>query len=202
MRTKFKPWAEPYIKEHPEIQADNDFIINNKDIYLEIGSGKGLFLTTLATRYPNKTFVGIERNVTCCGFFAKKIVDNKLNNVKLYYVDAEKALSELPEDCLSYIYLNFSDPWPKKRHHKRRLTSERFIPLYQKVLKKGGVIVMKTDNEELFDYSKENFVNNGFIIEKEERIYSSIDEDDAYSEYELDFRKEGLPIYRMKVKYE
>jgi len=202
MRTKFKPWAEPYINEHQDICVDA-FAMNNIDnLYLEIGSGKGLFLVTMANKFPERNFVGVERNVTCAGFLAKKIVEGNIPNAKLCFADAEKLLIEIKEHSLNHIYLNFSDPWPKKRHYKRRLTSERFIPLYQRVLAHGGEIIMKTDNKDLFDFSLENFSNAGFKVLFTDLDYQLDEENDALTEYEIDFRKENNPIYRLGVRYE
>ena len=202
MRTKFKPWAEPYIKEHQDITVDALAMQSIDNLYVEIGSGKGLYLVTMAARFPERNYVGVERNVTCAGFLAKKIVENGLTNAKLCFEDAEKLLAEIKEHSLSHVYLNFSDPWPKKRHNKRRLTSERFIPLYQRVMAHGGEIIMKTDNRELFDFSKENFVNNGFTLLFEDLNYQLDEENDALTEYEIDFRKDNNPIYRLGVRYE
>ena len=104
----------------------------------------------------------------------------------------------MKENSVNILYLNFSDPWPKTRHHKRRLTSERFCSLYKKVLKNDGVIIQKTDNLELFNFSIETFKENGFRILEEDRNYQ-LNEEDVVTEYEEDFRKDNLPIYRIKV---
>lgn len=198
MRTKYKAWTKPYLEEHPEVQISEDSFSYLNDIYLEIGSGKGQFLLDMANKYPKRQFVGIERNQTCAGFTAKKLVDNEVSNAKLIFMDAEKVLSEMGEGSVNILYLNFSDPWPKSKHHKRRLTSERFCFLYKKVLKSDGVIIQKTDNIDLFNFSIETFKVNGFKILEEDRNYQLNDED-VVTEYEADFRKDNLPIYRIKV---
>ena len=202
MRTKFKAWAEPYIKEHQDICVDALSMQNIENMYLEIGSGKGLYLVTMASKFPDRNYVGVERNVTCAGYLAKKIVEGNVSNAKLCYADAEKLLAEIKEHSLEHVFLNFSDPWPKKKHNKRRLTSERFIPLYQRVMAHGGEIILKTDNKELFDFSKENFLNNGFSLMFEDLDYQLDEENDALTEYEIDFRKDNNPIYRLGVRYE
>ena len=202
MRTKFKAWAEPYIKEHQDICVDALSMQSIDNLYLEIGSGKGLYLVTMAKKFPERNYVGVERNVTCAGFLAKKIVEGEVSNAKLCFMDAEKLLAEVKEHSLKHVFLNFSDPWPKKKHNKRRLTSERFIPLYQRVMAHGGEIILKTDNRELFDFSKENFVNNGFTLLFEDLNYQLDEENDALTEYEIDFRKDNNPIYRLGVRYE
>lgn len=198
MRTKYKPWAKPYLDEHLEVQLDPSLFSSTDDIYLEIGSGKGQFLVGMAKKYPSRNFVGIERNVTCAGFIAKKLVEEEISNAKLIFNDGEKVLQEMKEKSVNIVYLNFSDPWPKTRHHKRRLTSEKFCYLYKKVLKNDGYIIQKTDNLELFEFSKETFKENGFKIIEEDYNYMT-NEEDVVTEYEADFRKDNLPIYRLKV---
>ena len=199
MRTKYKAWAKPFLDEHLEVSLTNEELSSSSSIYLEIGSGKGQFLRDMALKYPERIFIGIERNVTCAGFTAKKLVESEIKNAHIIFDDAERVLDLFPPKSVKIIYLNFSDPWPKVRHHKRRLTSDRFCALYQKVLEDDGYIIQKTDNEELFDFSKETFLNHNFIIFDEDRNYMT-SEDDVVTEYEADFRKENLPIYRMKVK--
>lgn len=198
MRTKYKPWAKPYLEEHNEVQVTEEVLSTLDNIYLEIGSGKGQFLVEMSKKNPSRNYLGIERNVTCAGFTAKKLVEEEITNAKLLYMDAEKALSIMKEKSVNILYLNFSDPWPKTRHHKRRLTSDRFTSLYKKVLKDDGVIIQKTDNLELFDFSIETFLEAGFKIIEEDRNYM-LDDEDVLTEYEEDFRSKNLPIYRLKV---
>ena len=199
MRTKYKPWAKPFLEEHLEVQLDEEALRNLDNIYLEIGSGKGHFLVEMAKKNPTKFFVGIEKNITCAGFTAKKLVENELPNARLVATDAEKVLDVLKEKSVNIIYLNFSDPWPKVRHHKRRLTSERFNSLYKKVLKDDGYIIQKTDNVDLFNFSIENFKEQGFDIFEIDEDYE-LDEEDVLTEYEESFRNEGNKIYRLKVR--
>lgn len=199
MRTKYKPWAKPFLEEHLEVQLSEEKIASLDNIYLEIGAGKGQFLIEMAKKYPDRFFVGIEKNLTCSGFIAKKLVEEQLPNAYLVYGDAEKVLDILKEKTVNIIYLNFSDPWPKVRHHKRRLTSERFGPLYKKVLKDDGYIIQKTDNIDLFEFSIENFNTQGFEIYDINRDYM-LEDSDVMTEYEESFRQEGNKIYRMKVR--
>ena len=199
MRTKYKPWAKPYIEAHPEISLTDEVLSTMDNIYLEIGSGKGKFLLEMALKYPLRTFIGIERNVTCAGFTSRKLVDNDIHNAYLILANAEKVLETMKEGSAKIIYLNFSDPWPKTRHHKRRLTSEVFLSLYKKVLSSDGIIIQKTDNLDLFNFSKETYLEAGFEIIEEDRNYQ-LDDEDIMTEYEEDFRNNNEPIYRMKVK--
>ena len=124
MRTKYKPWAKPYIEEHVEVMFTQEQLLSfDKPYYLEIGSGKGQFLVDMAKKFPDKFFVGVERNVTCCGFTAKKLVEEEINNAKLLFINAEVLMVNIPNDSINGIFLNFSDPWPKKR-----LRCPHFIP--------------------------------------------------------------------------
>lgn len=198
MRTKYKPWAKPYLDEHQEISISLEEIKNLSNVYLEIGSGKGDFILKMAEKFPQYTFIGVEKNVTCAGISAKKIVESGLTNIKLLWIDAINLLPLFQDESISYIFLNFSDPWPKRRHHKRRLTSEIFLNEYYRVLVKGGKLIFKTDNIDLFNDSLEYFTeNNLFTLVNKTNNYLGDDEFDAQTEYEEYFRKEGTPINRV-----
>jgi tRNA (guanine-N7-)-methyltransferase len=198
MRTKFKAWTEPYINEHPEVCLTKEqFISLECPINLEIGSGKGNFLMNMAKMFPDQLFVGIERNVTCAGITCKKLVDNEMTNAKLMWVDAGLLLPEVKDDVIDRVFLNFSDPWPKKRHAKRRLTAVQFLNSYYRVLKKGGRIIIKTDQKDLYDFTLENLPETKFNIIYQSENYQELDPFDTMTEYEESFRKEGLPIYRL-----
>ena len=199
MRTKFKAWAEPYIKEHPEIALTDEELNKLDGFCLEIGSGKGDFLVQMATKFPNLSFLGVEKNVTCAGFSAKKIVESKLENIKFLWSDIVNVTPKLKDESVNYIFLNFSDPWPKRRHVKRRLTSDLFLQEYQRILKKDGKLIFKTDNTELFNFSIEALENNGFKIISKTNTYMGEDDFDACTEYEAWFRNEHTPIHRMVV---
>ena len=197
MRTKFKAWAEPYINEHPEVMCPFDKLNEQGSYYLEIGSGKGQFLLDMALKYPKITFIGVERNVTCCGFTAKKLVENEIKNAKLVFADAGQITPSINSGSVAGIFLNFSDPWPKKRHSKRRLTSESFLSEYYRILKKGAKLIFKTDNYDLFTYSLEIISVSSFKLLEANYSYDGKDEFDAMTEYEKSFREEGQPIYRL-----
>ena len=199
MRTKFKAWAEPYIKEHPEIALSDEELNKLDGFCLEIGSGKGDFLVQMATKFPDLNFLGVERNVTCAGFSARKIVESKLTNVKFLWSDIANVTPKLKDESVSYIFLNFSDPWPKRRHLKRRLTSDLFLKEYKRILKKDGKLIFKTDNTELFNFSIETLENNNFNIISKTDTYMGEDDFDACTEYEAWFRNENTPIHRMVV---
>ena len=197
MRTKYKPWAKPYIEEHTEVMCNFDAINNYKNYYLEIGSGKGQFLVNMAKNHPDTFFIGMERNVTCAGFTAKKLVEGEVTNAKLVYADAGQVLPSINAESVEGIFLNFSDPWPKKRHAKRRLTSDSFLGQYYRILKRGGKLIFKTDNYDLFTYSLEILENSTFKLVEANYSYDGKDPFDEITEYEASFRELGQPIYRL-----
>ena len=197
MRTKYKPWAKPYIEEHTEVMCPFDMINSYKDYYLEIGSGKGQFLVNMAKNHPDTFFIGMERNVTCAGFTAKKLVEGEVANAKLVYADAGQVLPSINAESVEGIFLNFSDPWPKKRHAKRRLTSDSFLGQYYRILKRGGKLIFKTDNYDLFTYSLEILENSTFKLVEANYSYDGKDPFDEITEYEASFRELGQPIYRL-----
>ena len=198
MRTKYKPWAKPYIDEHKEVTFSKEELLSfDKPYYLEIGSGKGQFLVDMANKFPDKFFVGIEKNVTCAGFTAKKLVEQEITNAKLMFINAELLMGEIKDNSVEVIFLNFSDPWPKKRHHKRRLTADSFLANYYRVLKSGGRLIIKTDNVDLFAFTLENLVNSKFKLVYKTDNYMNYDEFDTMTEYEKSFRDEGVAIHRL-----
>jgi len=197
MRTKYKPWAKPYLEEHVEVMCPFDELNNFKDYYLEIGSGKGQFLLDMAKKYPDMTFIGVEVNVTCAGFTAKKLVGNEIKNAKLVCANAQVMTPTINDNSVNGIFLNFSDPWPKKRHAKRRLTSNSFLSEYYRILKKGAKLIFKTDNLDLFNYSLEVINESPFKLVDANYDYDGNDPFDATTEYEKNFRELGQPIYRL-----
>ena len=201
MRTKYKPWALPYIQEHVEVMFTEEQLLSfDKPYYLEIGSGKGQFLVDMAKKNPDKFFIGIERNVTCCGFTAKKLVEEEIQNAKLMFINADILMDKIADNSIEAIFLNFSDPWPKKRHHKRRLTADRYLANYYRVLKSGGRLIIKTDNVELFAFTLENLENSPFKLVSKTDDYQDYDEFDSMTEYEQSFREEGTPIHRIVLE--
>ena len=197
MRTKFKAWAEPFINEHPEVMCPFDKLNDEGSYYLEIGSGKGQFLLDMALKFPKLKFIGVEKNVTCAGFTAKKLVENQISNAKLVFADAQQMTPSIKDDSVEGIFLNFSDPWPKKRHTKRRLTSELFLKEYYRILKKGAKLIFKTDNYDLFTYSLEIIQSSDFKLIEANYSYDGKDSFDATTEYEANFRSQNMPIYRL-----
>ena len=197
MRTKFKAWAEPFINEHPEVMCSFDALNNYQNYYLEIGSGKGQFLLDMAKKYPDLMFIGVERNVTCAGFTAKKLVENAVSNAKLVFADVQQIFPNIKSESVETVFLNFSDPWPKKRHAKRRLTSESFLSEYYRIIKSGGKLIFKTDNYDLFTYTLEIISSSNFKLVEANFAYDGKDPFDTLTEYEANFREQNMPIYRL-----
>lgn len=208
MRMKNKKWSVPFLNDHPEIalyEADykNEILVNftkNNPLFLEIGTGKGDFILNMAKSNSNGYFIGIEKNVTCLAITAKKIVLEGLKNVLLICDDVEQVFEALPHHSMDKIYLNFSDPWPKKRHAKRRLTYKTFLDRYKTILKEDGRIVMKTDNLDLFEFSLESFKENGYELELVNFDYDGKDQNDVQTEYETYFRNINTPIKKLIAK--
>lgn len=202
MRTKFKAWTVPFLEEHQEVLIKADEISSfGYPFSLEIGSGKGQFLVDMARKFPQQFFIGVERNTTCAGITAKKLVDaQELTNAKLIYDNADLVLLNLKDESVDNIFLNFSDPWPKKRHWKRRLSAPSYLDNYYRVLKAGGRLIIKTDNVELWAFTKEMMETSKFVLESITDDYVDRDDFDAETEYEKSFRKEGVPIHRMVVR--
>ena len=201
MRCKYKPWAVQYLIDHPEVSKEKfdakDEYFNCSKLALEIGSGKGDFLITLAKRNPNTHYVSIEVIRSVAGVLAKKIVDNKINNIILYPLDVEVLFEAIPDGFFDVIYLNFSDPWPKKKHAKRRLTFHKFLDQYHRLLKPNGNVIFKTDNTALYEFSMEEFKNSKFINVSFIDDYVFDEENDAMTEYETKFRAEGKTIHKI-----
>ena len=173
---------------------------NNNPIYIEIGMGKGNFIIENAMTYPDINFIGIEKYDSVMARAVEKLYDKELPNLKLIRMDANK-IEEVFDHEIDLIYLNFSDPWPKKRHAKKRLTSEVFLNKYKNIFKNDNKIIMKTDNTNLFEYSLESFSQNGFIIEKVSLdLHNSDIENNIETEYEKKFKSKGYNICYVAVK--
>ena len=181
----------------------NEIFGNNNPIHIEIGCGKGQFISTLAKQNPDINFIAIEKFDSVLLRCLEKVIDMDLNNLKLCVMDAQMISNYFKNDEVKRIYLNFSDPWPKKHHVKRRLTSPIFLEQYKMILDKKGEIFFKTDNRGLFEYSLESISNNGYSISnisldlhKDTEKYP----DNITTEFEDRWSKLG-PIYRLEARF-
>ena len=210
MRMRYKPWAEDYLKSHPDI-VDTDgsraghiseWFDKDQPIYIEIGSGMGQFITTLAAQRPEINFISMEREKNVMVKVLDKVREQNLTNIKLICNDAIELNEYFKDGEISRIYLNFSDPWPKKRHTKRRLTYHTFLSLYKQVLKTDGEIHFKTDNRGLFAYSLESMSQFGMYFTKINlNLHQEEKENNIETEYERKFSDRGSRIYRMEAKF-
>lgn len=175
---------------------------NDNPIHIEIGMGKGQFIMTLAKNNPDINYVGIEKFSSVLVRALEKQEVEALPNIFFIRMEAENIADVFAEEEVARIYLNFSDPWPKDRHAKRRLTSVQFLDRYEQILAKEGHIIFKTDNRDLFDFSLEqaelaerwNLLNHTFDLHHSEYV-----EDNVMTEYETRFVEKGNAICRMEL---
>ncbi|BBF44582.1 tRNA (guanine46-N7-)-methyltransferase [Lachnospiraceae bacterium KM106-2] len=193
--------ASAYVVDVPENQKGkwNEVFGNNNPIHIEVGMGKGQFITELARRNPDINYVGIEKFSSVLIRALEKRPELETNNLIFIRMDAENITEVFDKDEVSQIYLNFSDPWPKDRHAKRRLTSRQFFARYNQILVADGRVIFKTDNRELFDFSLEEVVEAGWILENHtfDLHHSEYNEGNVMTEYEEKFSGEGKPINRL-----
>lgn len=174
---------------------------NNNELHIEVGTGKGKFIMELAKRNPNINYLAIEKYDSVLLRLKEKLDEEALSNIRLLIMDATTIEEYFATGEVDKIYLNFSDPWPKKAHAKRRLTSPLFIARYNNILNDKGSITFKTDNRGLFEYSLETFANSMFSIYD---ISLDLHNDDRYldnikTEYEEKWEDKG-PIYLLNAK--
>lgn len=200
MRGRYKKWAAPFLAEHPEIAISSwdpaDPFFAHSPLFLEIGAGKGDFVLAMASKREGH-YLALERDVSVCGILAKKVVDSALPNIRVAATDFDLASEGLSSFQFDAIYLNFSDPWPKKKHWKRRLTTANRLLVMGSLLKEGGEIFFKSDNDVLYEFTKEEALKTPFVLLKDEPDYVFDEKDDAMSEYERNFRNLGCKIHRL-----
>jgi tRNA (guanine-N7-)-methyltransferase len=191
VRTKKVKQAKETIESSDLIIQTPRIIKSDLPIVLEIGSGKGKFIVELASLHQDKYFVAMERDINVCYRILEKQQDLKLPNLAIIPIDAKDLNLYFNPNSVEKIYLNFSDPWPKARHHKRRLTAESFLKIYESILTTDGELEFRTDHLDLFNDSIEYLNTSSFKI-----TWQSLDAPlrTAVSEYELKKRENG-PIY-------
>jgi len=210
MRARRKNWAaheveiNPLFIESPAEYAGNwsAYFGNDNPIHLEIGCGMGRFITQLAERNPNINYIALERelNVIVSGARAAREADLK---VAFIIGDAAELASYFAAGELSRIYINFSDPWRnRKKWYKRRLTHSGFLEIYKTVMGASGEVFQKTDNTQLFEFSLEQFSQNGFALRNISLdLHKSDYTENIMTEYEAKFSAQGMPIYRCEAYY-
>ncbi len=167
--------------------------------FAEIGCGKGSFAVGMAKKYPDRNFIALEKVPDVIMLAMEKAKAEQLDNLLFVLGDAAELCESFEDGELDGLYLNFSDPWPKKRHAKRRLTAPSFLASYERILKKGGAIEMKTDNDALFEYSLESFALCGYRLSEVDRDIHKNGPmaDNVMTEYESNFYSQGKNIHRL-----
>jgi tRNA (guanine-N7-)-methyltransferase len=179
----------------------NDIFGNDNPIHLEIGCGKGDFVKGMAEKNPDINFIAIEKATDIIVLALEKIKKSSLTNVRFINCDAAILTEVFPESFFNTIYINFPDPWPKKRHAKRRLTSSSFLTIFKKILSDNGSLHFKTDNRDLFDYSLESLNENGYRLENVtfDLKTDELPYDNVKTEYERNFISKGFKINRLEA---
>lgn len=192
--------SSKYLVLNPELNKGkwNKLFNNNNPIYIEIGCGKGNFIIENAKRNKNINYIGIEMYDTVLMYAIKKI-DEDIDNLRFIRMDA-RLIDEVFDKEIDLIYLNFSDPWPKKRQAKRRLTHARFLEKYDLIFKSNKTIFMKTDNMHLFEFSIESLSEYGYTLRNISLDLANSDiEENIMTEYEEKFTNKGIRINRLEA---
>jgi tRNA (guanine-N7-)-methyltransferase len=194
--------ANEFVFTEPEGMAGTwaEVFGNDKPLHIEIGMGKGKFISTLAQMNPDINYVGIEKYSSVLLRAVEKQDELQLENLRFIRMDAENICQVFAKDEVDRIYLNFSDPWPKDRHAKRRLTSRQFCARYDEILKKNGRVEFKTDNRPLFDFSVEEVKEAGWSLDVctyDLHNDPVLNEGNVCTEYEERFSSQGNPICKL-----
>jgi tRNA (guanine-N7-)-methyltransferase len=212
MRLRNKPWAREKIDAHPQYiisELENakgnwhNIFGNNNPIHIEVGTGKGQFVTGMAKQNPDINYIGIELYESVIISALDLLIEADVLNLKLLNVDGSNLLTYFEKGEIGQVYLNFSDPWPKVRHAKRRLTYKSFLHLYETLMPVGGEVHFKTDNQGLFEYSLKSFSEYGMLLKFVSLdLHNSEFEGNVMTEYEEKFSAKGQLIYRSEAKFQ
>lgn len=232
MRLRKKPWVSEALTEYSDIVLIKDLLCSKTveegvtisdelkrvgatmkghwheifgrtaPLHVELGTGKGKFISEMAERHPEINFVGIESQQDVLYYVAKKVREKNLTNVRLLVFDINHLLESFAPGEIDRLYINFCDPWPKVRHAKRRLTHAEFLEKYRIVLAKQGEIFFKTDNRILFDFSLEQIAESGLQMDKVTfDLHNSDFTGNIMTEYETKFSGLGTKINRCEIKF-
>lgn len=172
---------------------------NNNPIHVEFGTGRGKFITTLAAQNPDINYIAFEIKEEVIIKGVEKAAEANLTNILFAWADVKNILNYFDENELSRVYVNFCDPWPKKRWAKRRLTHTNFLNMYEKVLNDNGEIHFKTDNEKLFEFSLNEISQNDWLLKNISLDLANSDFDNVTTEYEDKFMSYGMKIFRCEA---
>lgn len=211
MRLRNKPWAQEKLDSYPQYVPQNAENLRgkwqgrfeqNQPIHIEVGSGKGRFMVEMAKAHPDINYIAIEIQTSVIVSILEQQLEAQLPNLQILHADGRNLNQYFAAGEVSRIYLNFSDPWPKKRHEKRRLTSSAFIDQYNEILKPNGDIHFKTDNQGLFEYSLYSFSQYGLVLRQVWLdLHKSDFEGNIMTEYEEKFSNRGQRIYRFEAYF-
>ena len=196
-----------YVVENPEAFKGrwSEKFGNANPIHIEVGSGTGAFITGMAQNKPNINYIAIDMQLTVLSYALDKVLELALPNVQLLHVDGSSLTNYFADGEVDQLYLNFSDPWPKSRHEKRRLTYKDFLKTYETILVKQGQIHFKTDNRGLFEYSLSAMSQYGMILNQ---VWLDLHADETFAEqnvkteYETKFSEKGQVIYRVEAQFQ
>lgn len=178
----------------------NEIFENNNPIQIEVGCGKGNFICGMAQAHPDVNFIAVEVCIDVMVIAVEKAFEKSLPNVRFINIDARLLADCFDAGECDRVYLNFSDPWPKSGHYKRRLTYKDFLDIYRTILKDDGEIHFKTDNMHLFEFSLCSFAQNNFKLKNVSLdLHNSNFEGNVMTEYEQRFSEMGQPIYRLEA---
>lgn len=207
MRLRYVPGQYEYLQQHEKAITEpekrgyklNDAFKNQNPIHVELGCGKGKFLRETAINNPDINYFGFEKSVKVAYRCAKSVFENDPNNYYIVYSNGDILEEVFLRESIERIYLNFSDPWPKPSHYKRRMTHKNFLDIYRKVLTDNGEIHMKTDNNDLFEYSLEQLKEDNWDITLVTRDLhnSPYKQNNVMTEYEEKFLEEGRKINKL-----
>ncbi|WP_342505476.1 tRNA (guanosine(46)-N7)-methyltransferase TrmB [Sporosarcina sp. FSL K6-2383] len=212
MRLRNKPWARDFMAEHPDVllaepkkmnNGWHDLFGNDHPIHIEVGTGMGQFIIGMAIANPDINYIGIEHFDNVIVSALEKVIEaGKPSNLRLFRANGVELAEIFSKGEIDRVYLNFSDPWPKTRHAKRRLTHETFLKLYESVLIPEGEIHFKTDNRGLFEYSLVSMSDYGMKLRFVSLdLHAEMPEDNIMTEYEEKFSAKGQPIYRLESQF-
>ncbi|WP_054706372.1 tRNA (guanosine(46)-N7)-methyltransferase TrmB [Bacillus sp. JCM 19041] len=211
MRLRHKPWAREELNKKPGLVIQNPSELKRnwekpfekaQPLFVEVGTGKGQFLTGMAQLYPEINFIGVERYESVLLTAMERAEQAGLQNLKFLSEDVANLNDFFAEGEIDRLFINFTDPWPKKRHAKRRLTHEHFLGLYRQLLTKDGEIHFKTDNQGLFEYSLHSMSTYGMSLKNVSLdLHNSAMENNIMTEYEEKFSAKGMRIFRLEATF-
>lgn len=213
MRVKYRKGAPEYLQANTHIVVENpadykgrwsERFGNDNPIHIEVGCGKGAFIIGMAARHPEINYIAIDLQLSVLSYALDRAIEANLPNVQMILVNGSALTEYFAPGEIDQVYLNFSDPWPKTRHEKRRLTYKSFLETYETILKPEGEVHFKTDNRGLFEYSLVSLTNYGMKLKK---VWLDLHADEDFAqqnvmtEYEKKFSEKGQVIYRLEAKF-